>query len=185
MNSVSQFVHWCHLTYLISCSCSAPRSLPGLEEPQVQIKTDENVHNIIVIMLRSGKPNLEGEVGFIRNGIREAGDFWDYAYRNRSIRSLLMSHPCSHLKAVFVLSILCSDKIQLYCCTLSHSPIPRKQEQQTKWSLNVFLLELSIQPDKDKALSNPLPSPVNLCPSAQNENLRIRSTLNLPPWTTH
>lgn len=38
---------------------------------QMLINTDENIHNIIVIMLRSGTPNLEGEVGFIKTGIRE------------------------------------------------------------------------------------------------------------------
>lgn len=55
----------------------APRFLPGFGGPQGHIKTDENIHNIIVIMLRSGKPNLKGEVGFIRNRIRKAGDFWE------------------------------------------------------------------------------------------------------------
>jgi len=59
-----EFANLCHELCVSICS-------------QMLIKTDENIHNIIGIMLRSGEPNLEGEVRFIKNGIREVGDFWE------------------------------------------------------------------------------------------------------------
>lgn len=37
----------------------------GLGKPHVQIKTDANIHDIIAIMLKSGKPKMEQEEGFI------------------------------------------------------------------------------------------------------------------------
>lgn len=51
----------------------------------MQIKTDANIHDLIAMMLKLGKPNLEKEIGFIfsclRNGMtvgcREVGDFWE------------------------------------------------------------------------------------------------------------
>lgn len=131
-------------------------------------KTDANIRDMIAITLKSGKPNLDGEIGLtlphIRNGVttgsREAGDFREKVYRNISITSLLVPCPHSCLKAA--LCSLLSVLIQLYCRIFSHSPIFRNTSSyfiKNKTSLNLFLFEPSIQPNKDKALSNLPPVP--------------------------